>query len=271
MGTKSKDADFVQFKENLVKVYVLLSGVPRLGVAKFPETLEKFMNSHKSQERAFYLYGRLYWMRPRIPQMPGVWKLREQAAGCSLHMLAVYEYFPSVTIKWLKTICIFSSWLHCWPSPAIANQAVSFVPCIITMKTLEPEVSWQFSWWCIRQNRAQPAFPQLPWHWHIYQLKTSERWNFCLSCRLVWPGEWESWFWKSPAKWISVHVQGPAHVGSEDLDVPLARRDTVSHNRIVGVLKNNQCSLLKPAHPGKVLLNLHLKGPSKYNFHNISI
>lgn len=48
MGTKSKDADFVQFKENLVKVYFLLSGVPRLGVAKFPETLEKFMNSHKS-------------------------------------------------------------------------------------------------------------------------------------------------------------------------------------------------------------------------------
>lgn len=55
-------------------------------------------------------------------------------------MLAVYEYFPSVTMKWLKTICIFSSWLHRWPGPAIANQAVSFVPCIITVKTLEPEV-----------------------------------------------------------------------------------------------------------------------------------
>ena len=43
MGRKSKDADFVQFKENLVKVYFLLSGVPRLEVAKIPQTGKGFL------------------------------------------------------------------------------------------------------------------------------------------------------------------------------------------------------------------------------------
>ena len=116
-----------------------------------------------------------------------LWRIENSLYPSSETLLqSLDEYFPSVTIKWLKTICIFSSWLHRWPGPAIANQAVSFVPCIITMKTLEPGVSWQFSWWCIRQNRAQPAFPQLPWHRHIYQLKYKQAKDETFVCHAGW-------------------------------------------------------------------------------------
>lgn len=99
----------------------------------------------KSPGKGFLLGWEVVLNETQDPSNARSLKAEGTASGCSLHMLAVYEYFPSVTIKWLKTICIFSSWLHRWPGPAIANQAVSFVPCIITMKTLEPEVSWQFS------------------------------------------------------------------------------------------------------------------------------
>lgn len=69
-----------------------------------------------------------------------------------------------------NNIC-FSSWLYHRSYLMLANQAVPFVDCIIIIKTLESELSWQFSWWCTRQNRAQPAFPQLYWHHHAYYLK----------------------------------------------------------------------------------------------------
>ena len=64
----------------------------------------------------------------------------------------------------------FSSWLHHWPCPATANQAV-FCWLHHHNKDFGTRMSWQFSWWRRRQNRAQPAFPQLYWHRNIYQLK----------------------------------------------------------------------------------------------------
>lgn len=66
----------------------------------------------------------------------------------SSRCLAVNEYSPLVTVERLEAQleAVFpSSWPFPWLLLVFANQAVAFVSCIITIKILESELSWQFS------------------------------------------------------------------------------------------------------------------------------